>query len=314
MIGIYKITFNGTNKCYIGSSFNIATRKTTHLNYFSNNNHHSVKLQNAFNKYGIDNLIFEVIEECFDVTRDELFEREQFYIDKYNSFSNGYNMSPSAWTYIHEWSEEDKKAKSESMLGELNHFYGKSHTPETIEKIKASRKDTTGHNNPFYGKKHSDESKEKFRQSMRMRMESPEYVHPLKGVPKPQKSIEKMKSSMPHSIKCIIDGVEYPSVSEAAKKLNVNTKTITQRLGSPYFLNYISDVIPKREKKVRSDLTSCIIDGIAYSSASAASVALGIKYSTIMYRINSNNYPNYQSTRATTIENTSLSNDIDGSE
>lgn len=310
MIGIYKITFNGTNKCYIGSSFDIATRKTTHLNYFKNNNHHSVKLQNAFNKYGINNLIFEVIEEYFDVTRNELFEREQFYIDKYNSFTGGYNMSPSAWTYIREWSEEDRKAKSDSMLGELNHFYGKSHTPESIEKIKANRRDTTGTNNPFYGKTHSEESKEKLRQSIKTKMENPEYVHPLKGVPKPQKSIEKMKSSMPHSIKCFIDGVEYLSVSEAAKKLNVSTNTVAQRLGSPYFLNYVSDAVPKKEKKVRSDLKACTIDGVNYPSASAASTALGIKYSTVVHRINSNNYPNYQSTRATTIENTSN----DGSE
>ena len=37
-------------------------------------------------------------------------------------------------------SEETRKKMSEAQKGEKNHFYGKKHTPETIEKIKAARR------------------------------------------------------------------------------------------------------------------------------------------------------------------------------
>ena len=37
-------------------------------------------------------------------------------------------------------SEETRKKMSESQKGAKNHFYGKKHTPETIEKIKAARR------------------------------------------------------------------------------------------------------------------------------------------------------------------------------
>lgn len=58
-----------------------------------NNNHHSISLQNAYNKYGKDNVFFKIIEECDAV---ECIEKEQFYIDKYNSFNKGYNGRPIA--------------------------------------------------------------------------------------------------------------------------------------------------------------------------------------------------------------------------
>lgn len=38
------------------------------------------------------------------------------------------------------FSEETRKKMSEAQKGAKNHFYGKKHTPETIEKIKAARR------------------------------------------------------------------------------------------------------------------------------------------------------------------------------
>lgn len=86
--GIYKIENKVNNKVYIGSSKNINTRWGQHKNMLNNNKHHSIKLQRAWNKYGEANFIFEVIEEC-DI--EKLLYLEQFYIDKYKSYYEGYN-------------------------------------------------------------------------------------------------------------------------------------------------------------------------------------------------------------------------------
>lgn len=74
--GVYKITNLINNKAYIGSSINVYNRKHTHINKLKNNNHHCKHLQNAYNKYGKDNFLFEIIEYCENIT-----EREQYYID-----------------------------------------------------------------------------------------------------------------------------------------------------------------------------------------------------------------------------------------
>lgn len=212
-------------------------------------------------------------------------------------------MSPSAWTYIHQWTDSEKEAKSLSMQGKLNHFYGKTHAPESIAKMKANSADQSGSNNPFYGKTHSEETKKKISDVLKAKNSDPNYTHPLTNIPKSIESINKMKANMPHSIKCTIDNVDYISISEASSALGISIASITNRLKSPKYLNYTSEQISKTPIKIRKDLNSCIIDGVYYNSAKEASDKLSIKYSTVAYRINSNNYPNYQSTRATTIEN-----------
>lgn len=50
--GVYR-WFNTVNgKSYVGSSANINKRKQEHLKGLTSNNHHSIKLQRAWNKYG----------------------------------------------------------------------------------------------------------------------------------------------------------------------------------------------------------------------------------------------------------------------
>lgn len=88
--GIYKIQNLINGKVYIGQTRNFANRWAHHrydLNSGVATNSH---LQRAWNKYGEDNFEFSVVEEC-DV--EKLNEREVYWIDKHDSFNNGYNQS-----------------------------------------------------------------------------------------------------------------------------------------------------------------------------------------------------------------------------
>lgn len=133
-IGIYKIVNIITNKCYIGSSNNIDVRFNTHIHSLKNNKHHSIKLQNSYNKHGIDNFIFEVIEFC-DI--ESLLKKEQYYIDFFNSYHNGYNCSMDSSNPMlgRKHSEKTKKLMSENNKGENHHFYGKKLSIEHKDKI-----------------------------------------------------------------------------------------------------------------------------------------------------------------------------------
>lgn len=93
IIGIYKIETLHNNKLYIGSSDNIEKRIKTHLSRLKRDIHHSEYLQNAYNKYGKDNLKFSVIEIL--ETSENKIVREQYWMDYYKSYDRnfGYNMS-----------------------------------------------------------------------------------------------------------------------------------------------------------------------------------------------------------------------------
>lgn len=89
-IGIYKIQNLFNNKVYIGQSVDIEKRWSTHKAELKNNHHHNTYLQNAWNKYGEKSFEFSIIEEC---TMHQLDQREIYWIAKFNSYENGYNLT-----------------------------------------------------------------------------------------------------------------------------------------------------------------------------------------------------------------------------
>ena len=85
--GIYQIRNTITNDLYIGSSINIIHRKNRHSRELKQGKHHSIILQRAVNKYGINVFKFKVLEYC---EQEILIKKEQYYIDtlkpKYNIY------------------------------------------------------------------------------------------------------------------------------------------------------------------------------------------------------------------------------------
>lgn len=116
--GIYLIGFEGSTKKYIGSAFRINgefrsrkgfnSRWRRHLYLLRSNKHHSKKLQNAYNKYSLDSMYFCILEETRELAR------ENYYINLYDSFNNGYNCVELANSMIgFNHSELAKKKMSE---------------------------------------------------------------------------------------------------------------------------------------------------------------------------------------------------------
>ena len=84
-VGIYKIENLLTHKVYIGQSRHIEIRWQEHCRPSSDS-----IISRAIRKYGKSNFSFEILEEC---AIDELDQREEYYIRKYNSVNpNGYNI------------------------------------------------------------------------------------------------------------------------------------------------------------------------------------------------------------------------------
>ena len=88
---IYKIINDINGKMYIGlCTTSIEQRFKTHCKDRNKESNKNRPLYRAMNKYGIENFHVELIEEC-DI--DFLGEREQYWIQHYQTYHNGYNAT-----------------------------------------------------------------------------------------------------------------------------------------------------------------------------------------------------------------------------
>jgi len=189
--GIYKIqSIIKPERFYVGSAVSLQGRQESHMSSLKSNNHKNGKLQNHYNKYGKEDLMFSIIKCC---QNRELIEAEQYFLDEMQPFFNiakiakrsamGRKMSEETKKKISEskkgksLSEAHKQLLSEMFSGEDNPFYGKKHTKESIRKMSEAKKGTVcsegvkrkksesmmGEKNHFYEKHHTLETLEKMR-------------------------------------------------------------------------------------------------------------------------------------------------------
>lgn len=91
--GIYKIENLINGKVYIGQSIDIFERIMNHKSETFNPNSRSYNspIHRAIRKYGVENFSFEIVDFCLD--KEELDEEEIYWIQKYDSYRNGYNAT-----------------------------------------------------------------------------------------------------------------------------------------------------------------------------------------------------------------------------
>ena len=89
--GIYKITNIETDQSYIGQSVDISQRWKDHIKCGLGIEAPATnKLYNAMQNKGVWNFTFELLETC---PRDQLNEKEKFWIESYQSHLYGYNST-----------------------------------------------------------------------------------------------------------------------------------------------------------------------------------------------------------------------------
>lgn len=101
MIGIYAIRNTLNNKMYIGESIDIETRWKQHQEDLDSEKHHSFKLQADWSRTSRKQFRFTILEDFvfpfrakIDIAKLQLvlFCREYYYMKKYKSKSQGYNV------------------------------------------------------------------------------------------------------------------------------------------------------------------------------------------------------------------------------
>lgn len=89
MIGIYKITNTKNGKSYVGQSLNIEERWKQHKLAIKTSNK-SWYPQAREESDGVEDFTFEVLQQC---KAEELDELEDYWVDYYESYRNGYNQT-----------------------------------------------------------------------------------------------------------------------------------------------------------------------------------------------------------------------------
>ncbi len=144
---IYKVVNKINGKVYIGQTVrSFEERKSEHLRDVKISKNDSY-FHNAIRKYGPENFVWEVFEECNTI--EELNEKEEYWIKELNTIApGGYNLQSGGLNKS--CHEESKRKISKSLQGENHPRYGKKY-PEMSKRM-------SGENNPMYGKKRPEQS------------------------------------------------------------------------------------------------------------------------------------------------------------
>ncbi len=229
---IYKITNKINDKIYIGQTIRSLEERVKEHKRKKN-----CSLYKAFNKYGIENFDFEIIEKCNST--EEMNEKEIYWIKYYDCLMpKGYNLCEGGGQtngYTHKEESKIKMSKNEEMNekeiywikyydclmpkgynlceggGQTN---GYTHKEESKIKMSKNRGRYYGENNPFYGKTHTLEQKQKWSKERKGKDLS--------------KAIENSIKSRQRKV-INLDTMEiFNSIKEASEKYNLKDTHITR--------------------------------------------------------------------------------------
>ena len=229
---VYHIHNLVNGKSYVGVSKELRRRINDHI---TGDRKGSEIVHRAVKKYGIDNFRIETLEE--DLYRHKALEMEVWFVDFFDAYRNGYNLTPggdmppsltpearakiSAAHKGKKLSDETKKKISDSSTGKISWWWGKKHSEETKRKLSESKKGNTYKrgtklsaesrqkmSDALKGKKrkpHSTESRQKMSDALKGRVFTDEWKRKIseakKGQGKGRKHSAETKAKMSESHK-----------------------------------------------------------------------------------------------------------------
>lgn len=137
---VYKVT-SPSGKCYIGvTSRDLEFRKQCHYQELKTGTNYN--FHNAIRKYS-DQLVWEVICECTTGNYEDLKSLEKYYIQKYRSYNNGYNMTLGGdgtlgWKHTEETKAKMRGPRPQTSIA----MKGKKKSEEHKRKISETRKNS----------------------------------------------------------------------------------------------------------------------------------------------------------------------------
>lgn len=231
--GIYKIqSIAKPDRVYIGSAVNINMRWANHSSHLRLQKHHSPQLQRHYNKYGINDLVFSIIEIC---KREDLLVKEQYFLDLYNPYFNTLKIAGSQLgakrteETKRKIGEKSKNRSPESNKRMADKLRGRKIPRDVVEKVAAAHR----------GLKHTAETKLKMSIASKNR---PPMAQETKDKISKSKKGKKMSSEFIEKMRVMFGGENNPMhgrhhSEETRKKMSsVKKEKKLERLGLNNYL------------------------------------------------------------------------------
>lgn len=128
--GVYHIRHRDSGRAYVGAAENVQKRWKDHVRMLAAGDHHSSKLQVAWDQHGAEAFDWTLAETVSDVS--QLRAREQAWIDLMRAFEAGFNMRPTADSML------GFRHRPESIEATRRSHIGRVHSPEERARRAAS--------------------------------------------------------------------------------------------------------------------------------------------------------------------------------
>lgn len=224
MAVIYRITNMANGKYYIGSADSFARREWQHKYDLKREAHKNPRLQAAWNKYGADMFVFEVIEELPEGADQR--QIEDTYLMKCVGQPECYNINAYAelsrlgMTLSQESKDKVSRNRKGKAAGENHYRYGQTVSSEVREKIGATQRGKL----KAPGRKVSEEGRAKIRANIDAGRSHKHWVG--------RKHTEEAKAKMHKAVFCKNDGIMFPSLTAVLQHYGIKMPTLRRALTS----------------------------------------------------------------------------------
>jgi group I intron endonuclease len=222
MAVIYRITNMANGKYYIGSADSFARREWQHKYDLKRGVHKNPRLQAAWNKYGEEMFVFEVLEEIPEGGNQ--LQVEDGYLKKCVGQPDCYNINPSAElsrlgiVLTQEVKENISAGRKGKHAGEDHYRYGKTVSEEVRQKIGMAQKGKP----KSAGRKVSEEGRAKIRANIEA---GRSHMHWLG-----RKHTEEAKAKLRKPILVMPDNRVFPSLTDVLQHYGLKMPTLRRAL------------------------------------------------------------------------------------
>lgn len=222
MAVIYQITNMVNGKYYIGSAESFARREWQHKYDLKKGTHKNPRLQAAWNKYGADAFVFEVLEEIKDGSSQ--LQIEDTYLVQHVGKPDCYNINPSAElarlgvVLSAEAKENISVGRKGKHAGPEHYRYGQTVSPEVRAKIGATQKGKP----KAAGRKVSEEGRAKIRANIEAGRSHKHWAG--------RQHTEESKMKMSKPVFVMPDGLMFPSLTAVLQKYEIKMPTLRRAL------------------------------------------------------------------------------------
>lgn len=224
MAVIYRITNMANDMYYIGSAESFARREWQHKYDLKRGVHKNPKLQAAWNKYGEDMFVFEVLEEVPE--GQNVLQVEDMWLVQHVGNPQCYNINPGAESprtgvvLSAEAKANISAGRKGKHAGEAHYRYGQTVSAEVRAKIGAAQKGKP----KAPGRKVTEEGRAKIRANIEAGRSHRHWVG--------KRHTEEAKAKMSKAVFVMPDGLMFPSLTAVLKKYQIKMPTLRRALVS----------------------------------------------------------------------------------